>query len=497
MNRDLYITTYSAHATILEKLSKRLNAKIKKLYVSYGGRKAPKGSYDRKNFANLFSGYEASPSKITLHAKVILNDFGKNSSIWIWTGNLRKSTNSSQNLLLSLPISYKWKKYILDNWFNGLPKKHLVVNVGKDGISSVYTATILYDEMERCIKSLNEAKLKAYIFSPWGSSEFLSRLSVLGNITEINVYTRNALNSCWIDYRDKNEKIKKRFMAKELTPFPHSKCLFLTNDRDDVIWAYIGSANFTKTAMFQKNNVECAAFFKGSDACNLIQDKFNELKSKKLWNKHQCEKNGDYDDSRISYEDNLSYSEFDSKKGFERKNLIGDAEKYFSDKKIQKKLEKEYEKYKGGELQFDNFKFRITSIDDYYHLLVARKKKTDWVEVDVERKVKGALPRSILDVSNDITGLFNLLTWGKINNKEPNDTDGFEQDFLPPKKNKANEKKSDFMNIRFPIEKIMKDSKLKKEVCSQAEKLKNINKNNLSESSKKLLSYWLPLIERL
>lgn len=286
-------------------------------------------------------------------------------------------------------------------------------------------------------------------------------------------------------------------MAKELTPFPHSKCLFLTNNRDEVIWAYIGSANFTKTAMFQKNNVECAAFFDCSNACNLIQDKFSELKSERIWNKHQCEKNGDYDDSRISYEDNLNYSEFDSKKGFERKNLIGDAEKYFSDKKVQRKLEKEYEKYKGGELQFDNFKFRITSIDDYYHLLVSRKTKTDWVEVDVERKVKGILPRSVLDVSNDITSLFNLLTLGKINNKKPNDTDDFEQNLFPSKKNEVEEKTTDFMNIRFPIEKIMKDPELKKEVRLQSLKLKNINKNNLSESYRLLLSYWLPLIERL
>ena len=488
MKRNLYIATYSAHATILEKLATNLNAEIKKLYISYGGFKAPKGSYDRGNHKKLFAGYQ--PSKKILHAKVILNDFGKKSSIWIWTGNLRKSTNTSQNILLSLPISSKNKKRVIQ-WFSNLPEEHLIVNVDKNGVESIETASRLFKYLKESIIALKEERLNAYVFSPWGSSKFLKELSSpsLKNIKEINVYTRNVLNNCWVDY--KNEKIKKRFIAKELTPFPHMKCLFLANDSDEVVWTYIGSANFTEAAMFENENVECAAIFKDSMACEQIRDIFKELKAARLWEKREDGKSGNYDDSDNLDEDDWVGSTLSSTKGFEQRCLIREAEVYFSKENIQRKLEKKYAAYKGDKKPFSSgkFKFKITSIDEYYHLLVC--KKNDWVEVDVERKIKGVPPESILEASAGVTQLFNLVVFGTS-----------EPDNSPKSKNSDEndgniDKKSTFINIRFPIEKIVKNLKLKKKIFEQAERIKKSNMKNLPESDRKLLSNWLPLIEHL
>lgn len=496
MERNLYIATYSAHATILEKLAANLNAKIKKLYVCYGGFKAPKGSYDRGNHKKLFGGYQ--PSKNILHAKVILNDFGENSSIWIWTGNLRKSTNTSQNILLSIPIRGKNKKIVKNKWFGKLPEEHLIVYVEKNGVESIETTSKLFRHLEDCINALEDEGLSAHVFSPWGSSKFLKDLSSLKKIKKINVYTRNVLNSCWVDF--KNEKIGNRFIAKELTPFPHMKCLFLTNDSGEVVWTYIGSANFTKTAMYGNKNVECAAIFKNSAACEQIWDVFRELKAAKLWEKRKCGKSGDYDDSDQFDEDDWTGSTLDSTKGFEQRHLIREAEIYFSKDNVQRKLEKIYTAYKGGEETFSScpFKFKITSIDEYYHLLVCKKnKKDDWVEVDVERKIKGEPPESVLEASAGVTQLFNLVVFGALEAgkfrgpKNPDDDD-------PPNGNDKNiDKKRTFVNIRFPIEKIAKNVKLKKKIIEQAERIKKTDMKNLPESDRKLLSNWLPLIECL
>lgn len=496
MGRDLYIATYSAHATILEKLATNLNAEIRKLYVSYGGFKAPKGSYDRKNHKKLFGGYQ--PSKNILHAKVVLNDFGKNSSIWIWTGNLRKSTNTSQNILLSFPIGGKSKKIVKDEWFSKLPEEHLILNVEKDGVEPIKPANNLFSLLKDCINALEEDDLNAYVFSPWGSSKFLKDLSLLKKIKKINVYTRNVLNSCWVDF--KNEKIGNRFIANDLIPFPHMKCLFLTNGGGEVVWAYIGSANFTKAAMYGIKNVECAAIFKDFAVCERISDVFKELQSKKLWKKREGGKSGDYDDSDKLDEEDWFGSTIDSAKGFEQRCLIRDAEIYFSKNNVQRKLEKKYATYKGGEKPsfLGPFKLKITSIDEYYHLLVCRKnKKDDWVEVDVERKIKGNPPESILETSARVTLLFNLVVSGE---SKMDKSRGLKilDDGNPPDENSKNvDKKRAFVNIRFPIEKIVQNVKLKKKIFEQAETIKKTDMKNLPESDRKLLSNWLPLIERL
>lgn len=493
MERKIYIATYSAHATILEKLSNGMNAKIEKLYVSYGGFKAPRGSYDRSKYTKLFAGRQS--SKNVLHAKVILNDFGKRSSLWIWTGNLRKSTNSSQNILFSIPINEKNKRDVR-RWFSKLPEEHLVINIENDSVDSVETASKLFKVLENNINALEENGLQAYVFSPWGSSEFLKKLSKFKPIEKINVYTRNTLNNCWIDYKDEMKKIKNRFIAQELIPFPHSKALFLTNKRGRIVWAYIGSANFTKAAMFKTNNVECAAIFKNSDACNLITDVLKKLKNKHLWDKHECGRSRERDESKISYEDDWGGSTSDSTKGFEKRQLIRDAEIYFSKEDVQKEMEKKHALYKGEPLLLGNFKCRITSIDDYYHLLVSRKKKEDWVEIDVDRKVSGEPPENVLETSAKVTGLFNLVTSGLAKNRKSVDSDDSEE-FEPGDPEHNIDKKKTFINIRFPIEKIMKNAKLKKAICEQATEIKKTNIKNLPESDRILLSNWLPLIERL
>ena len=164
-------------------------------------------------------------------------------------------------------------------------------------------------------------------------------------------------------------------------------------------------------------------------------------------------------------------------------------------------MEKNYKEYKGDShkpLLLGSFKFKITSIDDYYHLLVSRKKKNDWVEVDVERIIQGEIPESILDVSTGVTRLFNLVTLGILEKKDskPDSNDSDISDDPDDDKVDINNK-IPFVNIRFPIEKIMKNAELKKAIREQAEKIKKTNIQNLPESDKILLSNWLPLIERL
>ena len=306
------------------------------------------------------------------------------------------------------------------------------------------------------------------------------------------------LNSCWVDF--KNEKIGNRFIANDLIPFPHMKCLFLTNGGGEVVWAYIGSANFTKAAMYGIKNVECAAIFKDFAVCERISDVFKELQSKKLWKKREGGKSGDYDDSDKLDEEDWFGSTIDSAKGFEQRCLIRDAEIYFSKNNVQRKLEKKYATYKGGEKPsfLGPFKLKITSIDEYYHLLVCRKnKKDDWVEVDVERKIKGNPPESILETSARVTLLFNLVVSGE---SKMDKSRGLKilDDGNPPDENSKNvDKKRAFVNIRFPIEKIVQNVKLKKKIFEQAETIKKTDMKNLPESDRKLLSNWLPLIERL
>ncbi|MCQ2121620.1 MAG: hypothetical protein MJY78_07325 [Fibrobacter sp.] len=496
MSAKVYIATYSAHATILEKIVKGFDAQIEKLYVCYGGLKAPAASYDKSLHDKIFKG-KAFSDKV-LHAKVLLKDDGSRSALWLWTGNLRKSTNTSQNVLLSLPISGKHKNDVR-KWFDKTPTKHLVVHVGEAGITKIEQNSLFFKAMKDSIKSLRLTNLNAHVFSPWGSTSVLEKISGVDAIQNISIYTRHALSNCWVDYKDVGKKIVGRYVAKELNPFPHAKCLFLENSKKQTVWAYIGSANFTRAAMEtkeNKENVESGVFFEGVSACKSIYKSIIQmLRKESIWEVRNGGRSGTYDDSDYSYEDEQGYSVVDSSKGFELRKLKAEIESLFSSKKEQRKLEKIYCTNADGSFDYDPYKLQLVFVDDFfYHLLARRKENDDWVEVDVERKVQGPPPASVRETSNEFSRLFNLITMGELNPEK----DSLPSQDEPPELPETDEKKShSFVNVRFPIEKIVNNKKLIKEIKSQAAKVKSMKIEALQESEKILLSNWLPLIERL
>lgn len=105
MGAKYYVSSYSAHASLLEQLASKKGDSIEKLYVSYGGLKVPKGSFDESHDDKLFRGLGNS-SRI-LHAKVILKETSSHKELWLWTGNLRKGTCLAQNALMSISLTSK------------------------------------------------------------------------------------------------------------------------------------------------------------------------------------------------------------------------------------------------------------------------------------------------------------------------------------------------------------------------------------------------------
>ena len=154
MPKDIkyWIASYSIHAQILDNILSGSNGEVHQLWVNAGGLRAPRMKY--KNLGMLKNTHF---SEKTLHAKVVLREFEKKSSeIWLWTGNFRKATFESQNILLSFPINNDLGK--LKRWYSNPSNSILFYSNGKtiSKIDFVKEEKCLWDyfvaSMKRCVE---------------------------------------------------------------------------------------------------------------------------------------------------------------------------------------------------------------------------------------------------------------------------------------------------------------------------------------------------------
>ena len=168
---DIYIATYSAHASIIEDIAGE-EGTIKKLLVDAGGLQMPNGSYSNKD---LFDNYVAVTDK-TLHAKIILKDYGNKALLSLWTGNLRKTTLDDCNLFFNLNISSNEKSKLI-KWFDGNAPKNIFFYVDKSGknVEVASSAKFFWSNLVKSMPSISDGHI--YAFSPWGSNKFVDEIS--------------------------------------------------------------------------------------------------------------------------------------------------------------------------------------------------------------------------------------------------------------------------------------------------------------------------------
>lgn len=376
--KDLYIATYSVYASILESLAK--DGVIKKLLVDAGGLKMPSGSFSEPN---LFDNYSAVTDKI-LHAKIILKDYGKNAVASLWTGNLRQSTIDDTNLFFNLNISEKWKKELI-KWFNSDKKrKSLFFYADKLGrnvetILPLPPKVYFWNELSKSMPSKEKIQ-HIYAFSPWGCHKLIDAL--LEKTNNISLYTRQK--GLWTDYVfSKNNVEAEVYKANENAPFPHFKAIFVTDKKENLIWSYVGSANFTEAAMFKGENIEYGLIFPSEKSNRAITDLFNRLKNKKFgWELNQPPENHSNKDSGENSDENYDdYSEYCSVKNFQERKK---AHVLLSDERFTEIfLENIYSNEKKPNIK--GFHITVDDADDYrFHLVIKGKDGLQW-EMDVPR----------------------------------------------------------------------------------------------------------------
>lgn len=371
--KELYIATYSAHASILESLAK--GGVIKKLLIDAGGLKMPYGSFSEPN---LFDNYSAVTDK-TLHAKIILKDYGNKAEVSLWTGNLRRSTIDDSNLFFNLNISKNWKEKLI-KWFNSDKKKRSLFFYADKSGEKVESLSLLKCDLwkELSISMPNKNKIqRIYAFSPWGSHKFIDEL--LKKTNNISLYTRRELG-LWTDYVFSKKNVETEvYKAKENAPFPHFKAIFVTDKKGNLIWSYVGSANFTKAAMFEDENIEYGLIFPSGRSNKTITDLFNRLKESKFgWERIRSQKIHCNKDSDENYDD---YNEYCNVKNFQERKM---AHALFSDKRFTECfLERLYSSEKTSNIK--GFQITVDDADDYrFHLVIKGKDGLQW-EMDVPR----------------------------------------------------------------------------------------------------------------
>ena len=372
---NYYIAMYSAHASIVENLAGK-NGTIVKLHIDAGGLKAPKGSFSDKA---IFKNYTPETNK-TLHAKIIYLD--KLNTLSLWTGNLRKHTlNEQENIVITKNISKENGK-VVKNWFNTSPKKeHLIINFSQNKISKVVCSKSIWNSFKANLKMIIDDNLSLYAFSPWGSSKFVKQTvaQLKGKIIKISLYTRPAYkhDALWIDaeIENRNDNLRiERYVKKDDSPFPHYKCVFITRKdgkKEKLIWAYVGSANLTEAAFFEKSNVEFATFFDKIRSGSEIDKIFNEIKKRASWEerKHLKSKKNSVDESEQGYgEDD------DGQDNFEIRRISKDLCKKLKAKKWQTKLEDGYRTEEQINLNKCTIKV-MAVLDGIFDLYVCHKEK--------------------------------------------------------------------------------------------------------------------------
>lgn len=480
--KELYIATYSAHASILESLAK--GGVIKKLLIDAGGLKMPYGSFSEPN---LFDNYSAVTDK-TLHAKIILKDYGNKAEVSLWTGNLRRSTIDDSNLFFNLNISKNWKEKLI-KWFNSDKKKRSLFFYADKSGEKVESLSLLKCDLwkELSISMPNKDKIqRIYAFSPWGSHKFIDEL--LKKTNNISLYTRRELG-LWTDYVfSKNNVEAEVYKANENAPFPHFKAIFVTDKKENLIWSYVGSANFTEAAMFKGENIEYGLIFPSEKSNRAITDLFNRLKNKKFgWELNQPPENHSNKDSGENSDENYDdYSEYCNVKNFQERKM---AHVLLSDERFTEIfLENIYSNEKKPNIK--GFHITVDDADDYrFHLVIKGKDGSQW-EMDIPR----------IETKSHV-----IFTDAKI--------DKYFTDILkrPENKDKKSKKSGDHQDKTFNkldannVLIRMNDLMTNKEYLTKVkDALDNLEKGRESIKNKKkyehvlkLLDIWKPVVDRL
>ena len=493
MGAKYYVASYSVHASLLEQIASKKDDSIEKLYVSYGGLKVPKGSFDESLSDKLFKGL--GKSSRVLHAKVILKEKASYKELWLWTGNLRRGTRYAQNALMSISLT-SGKAKIVRDWFERFPEKNLIVTINSsEKLTIEPTTKSILSQLKKSIVSLpGKEKLKCSIFSPWGSTDVLKELLYIERIQEVCLYTRFADGRLWIDYDD--EKIRERKMAQEEAPFPHTKCMFLQNAKGKIVWAYIGSANFTNQGM-KKNikegaNIEYALIMEGESNCKSLRSVLESLNDDKQWIKRNKKKVSldKIDESNQEFDDEL--------------DVVNPVDTYKEDRELQKKCEKLISKEQQEE--FDKFYYcddtdphpfkdnahyyyKVMGVGTFYNLLVQKKEIGRWYEISVKRTLKTALPFNSKDANSSVENIYKILNdeksgTGKIGSEK--------------EKKETEPRPENFLNVRFPYGLFVgKKGRVKMDKVEKELLKMDLHYKSLTEGQAKLIDLWLPLIRRM
>lgn len=489
MGTKYYISTYSAHASLLEQIASKKDDSIEKLYVSYGGLKVPKGSFDESVQKKIFKGL--GKSSRVLHAKVILKETDLKSELWLWTGNLRKNTLRAQNALMSIPLNKDDVKDVR-TWFEKFPDKNLIItiNSSKELLIKSSSKSILSSLMKSIKNYPQTQRYKCSIFSPWGSTDVLKKILSIEQIQNVLLYTRYANGRLWIDYD--NEKIKMRNIASEDAPFPHTKCMFLQNEKDQIVWAYIGSANFTnqgmKKTISEGANIEYALIMEGISTCKPLDSVLMSLKNGE-WN---IRKGGKFtlsavDDSTQEFGDELDIENPEDNYK-ENRELQKECEKLISTKQ-----EEEFDRLYYCDdtkshpfLENPLYCYKVMGVGTFYNLLV-QKDSGYWYEMSFKRTLTGPLPFNKNDAKIAVDNIYRILVGEKKDGEGPGSG-----------KEKNGDRRNTFENLRFPYESFVGKEGEKKMAKVKKELLKlNQKYIVLTEGQKKLVDLWLPLIRQM
>jgi hypothetical protein len=478
---EYYIAMYSAHASILENLI-GVKGTIKKLLIDGGGLKAPKGSFCNRA---IFTNYSSSQNK-TLHAKLIYLD--NLNTLSLWTGNLRTVTlYGHENIIITAKVSKRYGN-IIKNWFSLSDKSrgHLIfVADSKNCLKAEITNGTIWESFKKSLNKLridNSSSLSLYVFSPWGCVRFINDIQKeIRGIGRISLFTRKWPESTplWIDADSSNDSIN-RFVKKEELPFPHYKCVFVTNKigrTEKLIWSYVGSANMTEQAFYKKQNIEFATFFEGEHNCRKLDKLFKQLKAGNRWDPRKPIKISKHDESGSEYD-----QENDA---FEIRQISKELTSILSKKNRQKELDDCYVSGNPIRLTKPLCTINVSDIhDDIFDLLVCYKKS------DFSLYILRAY-ESIVYSDKDITQLIDeLLTIAPTKTKrQHNKTDG------------SGSNTQSFRNRRFPMPNFILDKELLKEKMGIVRKLNKIDPQRLSKSGHKdlneVLAIWAPILAQL
>lgn len=486
----LFLATYSAHESILNVLNQK--CKIECLFVNAGGLRVPPGIRSDKPYLSKYSFVKGK----TLHAKVaFFSEGNKKGIVWLWTGNLRKSTFESQNILMRFPIGKGINE--LGKWFSEGCEQHIVfksdggkiikipkLNKVKPTMWGNFKESLLNIESEKAWKA--EDDIHIYIFSPWGAKKVVKEIRDFFGNAHFSLYTQADENdeNIWVDCSKEDE----RYVASKNAKFPHFKCMFVCRGKE-LIWSYVGSANFTQSAMLGQKNVEHALFFEGKQHNNKEQQILLEQLKKLGWEKRDSEIKFDKKKEKEDPNVEQKYESRYDPQSFIEQGIANKVLAEFSTKKNQKKLEESYaKKGKGAKVKSKEYELEVIALEWEQIYVRVYPKKSLTFELSIPRKnVKTAPPVTQEDVSAKFDEL-DSIAFGNGNGGGGGGGG----------RKKGDGKKDKPMNVRFPMEFYKGDSEVAKEARSRALKIIAELRNQKLDNSQKLkLAIWSPLLKML